>query len=65
MAARKVIMQLDEDLVRRVRQNAIGAIGMSDAEVIEDALAAYLSDRALNTQREANLEPAGSDDLRP
>jgi hypothetical protein len=45
MAARKVNLELDEALVRRVRQIAIGAVGMSDAEVIEDALAVYLTEK--------------------
>ncbi len=48
MADRKVNLQLDEDLVRRARQQAIGAVGKSDAEVIEDALTVYLAERAMD-----------------
>jgi hypothetical protein len=48
MATRKLNLQLDEELVRRVRQQAVGAVGKSDAEVVEDALDAYLGDRVLD-----------------
>jgi ribbon-helix-helix CopG family protein len=48
MATRKINLQLDDELVRRVRQQAIAAVGKSDAEVIEDALTVYLGDRALD-----------------
>jgi hypothetical protein len=53
MATRKVNLLLDEQLVRRARQQAIGAVGKSDAEVIEDALTVYLGDVALDTARSA------------
>jgi hypothetical protein len=55
MASRKVNLQLDEEFVRRVRQQAIGAVGKSDAEVIEDALTVYLGDRVLDAGRAADL----------
>jgi hypothetical protein len=64
VATRKINLPLDEELVRRARQQAIGAVGKSDAEVIEDALAIYLGDRALDAARAAGpLEPDEADRL--
>jgi hypothetical protein len=60
VTTRKINLPLDEDLVRRARQQAIGAVGKSDAEVIEDALAIYLGDRALDAARAAG--PLESDE---
>jgi hypothetical protein len=45
VARGKINMSLDEELVRRVRQRASEAIGKSDAEIVEDALSAYLDGR--------------------
>ncbi len=64
VATRKINLPLDVELVRRARQQAVGAVGKSDAEVIEDALAIYLGDRALDAARAAGpLEPDEADRL--
>lgn len=50
MATRKVNLMLDEELVRRARQQD-ACVGKSDVQVVEDALAVYLGLRALQDAR--------------
>jgi hypothetical protein len=45
VARNKLSLLVDEELVRRVHQDAIEAIGKSDPEILEDALSVYLDDR--------------------
>jgi predicted transcriptional regulator len=60
----KISLMVDEELVRRVRQHAIEAIGKSDAEIVEDALSAYLDDRVFAaTGTGGSLEPGEADRL--
>jgi hypothetical protein len=47
VAPNKINLLVDEELVRRVRQQAIEAVGKSDAEIVEEALTAYLGERTL------------------
>lgn len=62
MAARKVNLPLDEDLVRRARQQDQAAAGKSDTEVVEDALAVYLGLTALDEARaQGTLDPDEAD----
>lgn len=64
MAARKVSLPLDEELIRRTRQQDRGGAGKSDVEVIEDALAVYLGLRALDDARaQGTLDPEQADRL--
>jgi hypothetical protein len=59
VARNPINLLLDEALVRRVRQQANEAIGKSDAEIVEDALSAYLDDRVFAAAaRSARLSPA-------
>jgi len=51
MATRKVNLMLDEELVRRARLKDADALGKSDLEVVQDALAFYLGLRALEEAR--------------
>jgi hypothetical protein len=51
MAARKVNVMLDADLICRVRLQDIAAIGKSDAQVVSDALAVFLGLHALDEAR--------------
>lgn len=51
MATRKINLMLDEELVRRTRQQDNGEAGKSDVEVVEDALAVFLGLRALEDAR--------------
>ena len=51
MATRKIDLPLDEELVRRARQQDTGEVGKSDVQVIEDALAVFLGLRALEDAR--------------
>jgi hypothetical protein len=50
MATRKVNLMLDEELVRRARQQD-ACVGKSDVQVVEDALAVDLGLRALQDAR--------------
>jgi hypothetical protein len=50
MATREVNLMLDEELVRRARQQD-ACVGKSDVQVVEDALAVYLGLRALQDAR--------------
>ena len=50
MTTRKVNLMLDEELVRRARQQD-ASVGKSDVQVVEDALAVYLGLRALDEAR--------------
>lgn len=62
MARNKISLLLDEKLVRRVRQQASEAIGKSDAEIVEDALSAYLDDRLFAAAGTVGpLEPGEAD----
>jgi hypothetical protein len=64
VARNKINLLVDEELVRRVRQQAIEAIGKSDAEIVEDALSAYLDDRVFAAAGTvASLEPGDADRL--
>jgi hypothetical protein len=47
MATRKINLTLDEELVRRARQQDTGEADKSDVQVVEDALAVFLGLRAL------------------
>jgi hypothetical protein len=51
MAARKVNLMLDEELVNRARRHDANAVGKSDVEVVEDSLTLYLGLRALEEAR--------------
>jgi hypothetical protein len=51
MAARKVNLMLDEELVRRARLKDADALGKSDLEVVEDALTLYLGLRVVEEAR--------------
>ncbi len=51
MAVRKVNLMLDEDLVRRARQQDVAERDKSDGQIVEDALAVYLGLRALDEAR--------------
>jgi hypothetical protein len=63
MATRKVNLMLDEDLVRRARQQD-ACIGKSDVQVVEGALAAYLGLRALQDARaQGTLDAKDADRL--
>jgi predicted transcriptional regulator len=62
VARNKISLLLDEKLVRRVRQQASEAIGKSDAEIVEDALSAYLDDRLFAAAGTVGpLEPGEAD----
>jgi hypothetical protein len=64
MATRKISLSVDEELIRRAREQDIAAAGKTDGEVIEDALAVYLGDRALDEARAAGaLAPDEADRL--
>ncbi len=64
VARNRINLLVDAELVRRVRQYAVEAVGKSDAEIIEDALTACLGDRALDAARAAGpLEPGEADRL--
>jgi hypothetical protein len=55
---------LDEELIRRARKQDTGRADKSDAEIIEDALAVYLGDRALDDARaQGTLETDEADCL--
>ena len=68
MDAGKISLALDEELIRRTRQQDCGGAGKSDVEVIEDALAVYLGLIALDAARDAAraqgiLDPEQADRL--
>jgi hypothetical protein len=61
MAARRVPVDLDPELVQRARE-AVGAAGRSDTQVVEDALAVYVGMRALDeAQRQGPLDEDEAD----
>ena len=62
MSAHKVSLPLDEELIRRARQQDTAPTGKSDAQVVEDALAVYLGDRALDEARARGTLPADEAD---
>jgi hypothetical protein len=67
---RTVTVQLDEDLVGRVRDRSGGGQAKDDAEIVEEALAVYLGVKALDqAQAERSLSEGeasqlGYDELR-
>jgi hypothetical protein len=64
MATRRISLPLDEELIRRARQQDHSAADKSDAKVIEDALAVYLGMKALDEARaQGTLEPNEADRL--
>jgi hypothetical protein len=64
MSTHKISLPLDEELVRRARSRDVGRADKSDAQVIEDALAVYLGDRALDDARaQGTLSPDEADRL--
>lgn len=64
MATRKINLTLDEELVRRARQQDIGEASKSDVQVVEDALAVFLGLRALEDARtQGTLEADEADQL--
>ncbi len=64
MATRKINLTLDEELVRRARRQDTGEAGKSDGQVVEDALAVFLSLRALDDARaQGTLTPDEADRL--
>jgi hypothetical protein len=63
MATRKINLPLDEELVRRARDEDVGQ-GKSDAQVVEDALSVLLGLRALDDARaQGTLSPEAADEL--
>ncbi len=64
VATRKINLMLDEELIRRARQQDNGEAGKSDVEVVEDALAVFLGLHALEDARaQGTLEAAEADRL--
>jgi hypothetical protein len=64
MATRKINLPLDEELVRRAREQDEGDGAKSDAQVVEDALSVYLGLRALDEARaQGTLGPQEADEL--
>jgi hypothetical protein len=61
MAANRVQIVLDEDLVRRAREHA--PTGASDDELIADAVAEWLAFAALEAPPLAALAPRQADDV--
>ncbi|HXE45136.1 MAG TPA: hypothetical protein VN635_08055 [Conexibacter sp.] len=59
MVPRRVNLPLDEELIRRARQQDIAAPEKSDAQVVEDALAVYLGMKALDDARAQGTPRAG------
>lgn len=64
MATRKINLPLDEELVRRARDQDVGQSSKSDAQVVEDALSVMLGLRALDDARaQGTLSPEVADKL--
>lgn len=64
MVIRKINLTLDEEMVRRARQQDASEAGKSDVQVIEDALAIFLGLRALEDARvQGTLEADEADRL--
>jgi hypothetical protein len=64
MATRKINLPLDEELVRRAREQDVGEGAKSDAQVVEDALSVMLGLRALDEARaQGTLAPEAADEL--
>jgi hypothetical protein len=64
MATRKVNLMLDQELIRRARQQDTSALGKSDEQVVEGALAVYLGLRALQDARaQGTLDAEDADRL--
>ncbi len=64
MAARKINVALDADLVCRVRRQDAAQVGKSDAQVVEDALAVFLGLFALDeARRQGTLSGEDADGL--
>lgn len=51
MAARKVNLMFDEDLIARAREQDLGESSKTDVQVVEDALSVFLGLRALDESR--------------
>ncbi|MGN6371994.1 MAG: hypothetical protein ACTHM1_03255 [Solirubrobacteraceae bacterium] len=62
MAARKVAVSLDEELVRRVRLEDMRGVDKSDEQVVADALAVYVGLRALDESRAQGALPPNEAD---
>lgn len=64
MAVGKVNLTLDQELVRRAREQDLGQGSKSDAQVVEDALSVFLGLRALDEARaQGTLGPEAADAL--
>ncbi len=64
MATHRIRVALDENLVLRVREQDVTTAGKSDGEVIEDVIAVYLGDRALQeAQAQGTLDSDEADRL--
>jgi hypothetical protein len=64
MTTRKINLPLDEELVRRARDQDLGQGSKSDAQVVEDALSVFLGLRALDDARaQGTLVPEAADEL--
>jgi hypothetical protein len=64
MATRKINLTLDEELIRRAREQDAGEAAKSDAQVVEDALVVFLGLRALDDARaQGTLGPEDADAL--
>jgi hypothetical protein len=64
MATHKINLMLDEELIRRARQQDTGEADKSDVQVVEDALAVFLGLRALEDARaQGTLEADEADRL--
>jgi len=64
MAARKINVALDADLVCRVRRQDAAEVGKSDAQVVEDALAVFFGLCALDeARRQGTLSGEDADGL--
>jgi hypothetical protein len=64
MAARKINLTLDEELVQRAREQDAGEDAKSDAQVVEDALSVFLGLRALDDARaQGTLASEAADEL--
>jgi hypothetical protein len=64
MAARKITLMLDKELVRRARRQDTGEADKSDGQVVEDALAVFLGLRTLeDAQAQGTLAPDEADRL--
>jgi 2-polyprenyl-3-methyl-5-hydroxy-6-metoxy-1,4-benzoquinol methylase len=64
MGLHTINLSLDEKLVQRAREQDVGEGSKSDAQVVEDALAAFLGLRALDEAcGQGTLLPEAADEL--